>query len=212
MESSIIKALPSWYKGIQFRSRLEARWAYYFDLLGLPWVYEPEAYSLPSGNYLPDFFISTKHRKNVFFEVKSVGWMDRGVGVNGPDSEAEKQMDYDTARHNELVQTTGTDLVRLVGPPKADAWHWINCYCQEKDFAWIDEHYERLTGLNCPNVYHGQWVQLNTYSVYKNGLFWFDWGDLDDDCSGFCSKALPTAQKAANLQFDLQGRARVWQS
>lgn len=130
MESNIIKALPSWYKGIQFRSRLEARWAYYFDLLGLPWVYEPEAYSLPSGNYLPDFFLSTKHRKNVFVEVKSVGWMDRGVGVNvnGPDFEAEKRMEYDTARHNELVQATGTDLVRLVGPPKGDAWYWINCY------------------------------------------------------------------------------------
>lgn len=211
MESSTIKALPSWYNGIQFRSRLEARWAYYFDLLGLQWSYEPEAYSLPSGNYLPDFLITTEHAQKVFAEVKSIGWMDRGVdGKSYPD--AEKQMDYDTKRHNELVQATQTNLVRLVGPPKADAWYWVNQYCHERDFDWIDEHYERLTGLGCPNVYHVEWVQLNTYSVYKNGLFWFSYGDINDDCSGFCSKALPTAQKAEKLQFDLQGRARVWQS
>jgi hypothetical protein len=54
-ESLSIPALPSTYAGIKFRSRLEARWAYYFDLIGLPWKYEPEGYALSAGNYLPDF-------------------------------------------------------------------------------------------------------------------------------------------------------------
>lgn len=47
--------LPSYYKGIQFRSRLESRWAIYFDLIGLAWQYEAEGYTTPHGNYLPDF-------------------------------------------------------------------------------------------------------------------------------------------------------------
>lgn len=50
-----IPALPATYAGIKFRSRLEAKWAYYFDLIGLPWEYEPEGYALKAGNYLPDF-------------------------------------------------------------------------------------------------------------------------------------------------------------
>ena len=50
-----IKALPSFYAGVKFRSRLEARWARYFDILGLEWQYEPEGYQLASGNYCPDF-------------------------------------------------------------------------------------------------------------------------------------------------------------
>lgn len=34
------------YKGYRFRSRLEARWAVFFDVLGVRWEYEPEGYDL----------------------------------------------------------------------------------------------------------------------------------------------------------------------
>lgn len=44
-----IKALPSYYAGIKFRSRLEARWAWVFDRLGLSWQYEPSGYALSNG-------------------------------------------------------------------------------------------------------------------------------------------------------------------
>jgi hypothetical protein len=46
------------YKGVQFKSRLEARWAVFFDKLGLRWEYEPELFQLPSGGYLPDFALT----------------------------------------------------------------------------------------------------------------------------------------------------------
>lgn len=46
------------YQGYRFRSRLEARWAVFFQNLGLHWRYEIEGFYLPSGPYLPDFFIS----------------------------------------------------------------------------------------------------------------------------------------------------------
>ena len=67
--SAPIKALPTYYKGHTFRSRLEARWAIVFDHLNIPWEYEKEAYALPSGNYLPDFWLPTI-REGMWFEVK----------------------------------------------------------------------------------------------------------------------------------------------
>lgn len=55
-----IKAIETAYKGYRFRSRLEARWAVFFDALGLKWEYEPEGFELPGGvRYLPDFYIGT---------------------------------------------------------------------------------------------------------------------------------------------------------
>lgn len=61
------KSLPTYYKGITFRSRLEARWAIVFDELGIKWEYEPEGIEIPFNNfflpitstfsYLPDFYL-----------------------------------------------------------------------------------------------------------------------------------------------------------
>lgn len=53
-----MKAIETQYKGYRFRSRLEARWAVFFDALGLKWCYEVEGFELKDGaRYLPDFFI-----------------------------------------------------------------------------------------------------------------------------------------------------------
>lgn len=49
-----IQAIPTMYGGVQFRSRLEARWAVFFDTVGWPWVYEP----LDLRRYIPDFILS----------------------------------------------------------------------------------------------------------------------------------------------------------
>lgn len=52
-----IKAIRTEYKGYSFRSRLEARWAVFFDACGvIKWEYEQEGFELPNGmKYLPDF-------------------------------------------------------------------------------------------------------------------------------------------------------------
>lgn len=41
-----IPAMQSQYRGYRFRSRLEARWAIFFDALGVQWQYEPETFDL----------------------------------------------------------------------------------------------------------------------------------------------------------------------
>jgi hypothetical protein len=53
-----IKPIETVYKGYRFRSRLEARWAVFFDALGVEWEYEKEGFELEDGTrYLPDFWL-----------------------------------------------------------------------------------------------------------------------------------------------------------
>ena len=47
------QGIPTWYAGVRFRSRLESRWAAFFDLVGWPWLYEP----LDLAGYIPDFLL-----------------------------------------------------------------------------------------------------------------------------------------------------------
>jgi len=54
----MLKAIDTKYKGYKFRSRLEARWAVYFDAIGLEWEYEKEGFEFDDGTrYLPDFWL-----------------------------------------------------------------------------------------------------------------------------------------------------------
>lgn len=63
-----IKTIPTKYNGVTFRSRTEARWAVYFDSIGIEWIYEHEGYDLGEmGWYVPDFYLP-KH--DVYAEVK----------------------------------------------------------------------------------------------------------------------------------------------
>lgn len=57
-ETVMIKAIETEYKGYRFRSRLEARWAVFFDAFEINWTYESEGFELPSGRYLPDFYFT----------------------------------------------------------------------------------------------------------------------------------------------------------
>jgi len=71
-----IKAIETAYNGYLFRSRTEARWAVFFDALGIAYEYEKEGYDLGElGWYLPDFWLpcpghSGYPNAGFFFEVK----------------------------------------------------------------------------------------------------------------------------------------------
>ena len=51
------RALPTYYNGTLFRSRLEAKHARVFDGLDLKWIHEPQGYRSRGTNYLPDFML-----------------------------------------------------------------------------------------------------------------------------------------------------------
>ena len=52
-----LKAIETVYGGCRFRSRREARWAVFFDFLGIKWDYEEEGFDLNGVWYLPDFWL-----------------------------------------------------------------------------------------------------------------------------------------------------------
>lgn len=62
----MIQAIQTRYKGHRFRSRLEARWAVFFDAAGIKWIYEQEGFLINGKPYLPDFYLPDYG----YFEVK----------------------------------------------------------------------------------------------------------------------------------------------
>lgn len=111
--NTAIKVIPTEYRGQLFRSRTEARWAMFFELAGIAWEYEPEAYVGDDGTaYLPDFFLpdaSPFEGGPAFFEVKPG---DPHAFVS------------DEVYGKALIasQATGHDVVIAFGPP-AVAFH-----------------------------------------------------------------------------------------
>lgn len=71
---AVVKAIETQYKGYRFRSRLEARWAVFFDELKMKWEYEPEGFDLgPAGWYLPDFRVRSPGGDTFWYEIKAPG-------------------------------------------------------------------------------------------------------------------------------------------
>ena len=84
-----VKPIETIYNGRKFRSRLEARWAVFFDAIGADWEYEPEGYQLSDGTcYLPDFLIHNivfkcgKPDDRLFIEIKGVPSLEDEHKVN----------------------------------------------------------------------------------------------------------------------------------
>lgn len=45
------------YKNIKFRSKLETKWAVFFDCMDMKYEYEPHIFDLGGVRYLPDFYL-----------------------------------------------------------------------------------------------------------------------------------------------------------
>lgn len=69
----MIKPIETVYKGYRFRSRLEARWAVFFDAANIRYQYEPEGFDLNGDYYLPDFYLPDFF---IYVEIKPI---DRNV-------------------------------------------------------------------------------------------------------------------------------------
>lgn len=76
----MIAVKPTLYKGYYFRSKNEAKWAVFFDKLGIPYQYEPEAFMCSDGSqYTPDFFLPNSYLRDIrwkglYLEVKHKEW------------------------------------------------------------------------------------------------------------------------------------------
>ncbi|MBD0333040.1 MAG: hypothetical protein ICV66_10315 [Chitinophagaceae bacterium] len=88
----MITPIETIYKGRRFRSRLEARWAIFFDAIDIGWEYETEGFQIGNTKYLTDFkllsfgstkvdlFVEIKSRKPSIEEIKKC--YDVSVGTN----------------------------------------------------------------------------------------------------------------------------------
>jgi len=74
-------AIETEYNGVLFRSRLEARWAIFFDACNLNWIYEPECFILSNTQkYTPDFYIKDF---DLYIEVKpNFDWLENKYHFN----------------------------------------------------------------------------------------------------------------------------------
>jgi hypothetical protein len=124
----MIRPIETVYKGYRFRSRLEARWAVFFDTLGLPWEYEPEGFELPAGRYLPDFKVRYPGRDAsevhfVWFEVKG---------------DVREVTDEQWARMIEFGHTVG-DLIMLDGTPDMRMYQTPYAMCNAEGADWTKD-------------------------------------------------------------------------
>lgn len=99
------RAIETVYRGYRFRSRLEARWAVFYDHLGVVWEYEKEGYDLGDvGWYLPDFWLPAQR---VWIEIKP-----------------EAPTEIETERGYRLADATGHSLIIFFGqiPMPVSKW------------------------------------------------------------------------------------------
>ena len=60
-------SLPTRYRGVEFRSRLEVAWAIFFESCKIAWRYEP----IHLRGYVPDFLL---YEDTLLIEVKPAWW------------------------------------------------------------------------------------------------------------------------------------------
>jgi hypothetical protein len=113
-----MKIIETKYKGYNFRSRTEARWAVFFDRLGVEYEYEPEGFILPDGTwYLPDFYLP-EFGGGGYFEVK-------------PDVKAKQEWLY---KLEQLALITNKKCFILYGTPD---FKYYGAYDSSKEFGWF---------------------------------------------------------------------------
>lgn len=115
-----IKAIETVYNGYRFRSRLEARWAVFFDTLEIKYEYEPEGFDLgEAGWYLPDFWLP---QVSMWAEVKPRAFTSEEHG-----------------KCEALAKGSGYACLMLDGPPAARNYWAYECgYGAEREPEQMD--------------------------------------------------------------------------
>lgn len=148
----MISAIPTTYKGIRFRSRLEATWATFFDLVGWSWEYEP----IDLKGYIPDFILT--FTKPILVEVKPALYL-KELKSN------QQKIDENGWEHEALLvgaclfnaNWSGSCLGLLKEKLSPDDWDWSGAIFQKcgkcKKFSFFHEEWTFNCRVN--NCYEG---------------------------------------------------------
>lgn len=150
-----MQVLETEWKGHNFRSRIEARWAVFFDALLIPYWYEPNGYQLVSGKYLPDFWLP---QQQCHWEVKGQRPTMREMRLAG-----------------ELAETTGATVYIAFGPPHVPklgeidesafcfsarmpwAYDFCYCWCECPQCGQLGVQFSGWSNrINCPCLKNGR--------------------------------------------------------
>jgi len=113
-----IAAIPTVYRGRRYRSRLEARWAAFFDELG--WRHEYEPFDL--DGWVPDFALwpFQSSQMSALVEVKPFDRLDPAIWARIVTSFHRVESDY-----SGLILTRSAP--QIIVPPSAVSIGWFHC-------------------------------------------------------------------------------------
>lgn len=156
----LIRAIETDYRGVCFRSRLEAKWAAFFDLCSWGWQYEP----IDLNGYIPDFVLQLPHDP-VIVEVKPELYLPDLLRYR-------KKVEESGWQHESLIVGAcifnGSDdwpesaVIGILdqrceepGPDSGDAHNWSPCVL------------EQCTKCGCLSFIHSEF----TWSCRVNGCY-----------------------------------------
>jgi hypothetical protein len=168
-----IRPIQTSYKGYKFRSRLEARWGVFFDVLRVRWAYEPQGFELGPGScYLPDFWVAIRPEdqspypqgsppeRGFWVEIKSVDPL-----LDEPKHDCKIEMNAllpeEMWRCAWLARDTGHCVYLIagnVGRNEFVSYKWHPEHCNE--FAFLSKY--ETSGYVSGNTY----ISLNSFVYY----------------------------------------------
>lgn len=178
-----MKIIETKYKGYKFRSRLEARWAVFFDAIGLPYLYEKEGYDLEGTWYLPDFWIPDW---NAFVEIK---------GDKPSQEEKRKCL---------LLQGASKKTVLLIyGTPYPSEYNVILYYPEDLPYDLTEGEFTQCR--RCPDIY----LSAKFDTENENPVWSFRLGHAKTDPNyGGCSDRFPILTSELVNAFETARQAR----
>lgn len=175
-----IPAIETWYRNFHFRSKTEAQWAIFFDLMQIKWEYEPENMKLSNGEcYLPDFYLPDI---DTYVEIKHKGEFD----VWSIDS-SESFRKYRYAIYD--ITDAGHLFLLLMGRPweifsgvfskehgyyhEGESYLWVRGECGGHLVALVNEEIQGSCGVKCNDCDHffeNTLMELEPMAFYKNKI------------------------------------------
>lgn len=179
-----IPAIPTWYDGMLYRSRLEARWAKFWTFLEVKFHYELEGFNPSEGKpYLPDFVLFLACG-TVWAEVKS-GWAADPDGV-----EKWRRFAAERPQPSRAILIAGVPSVRnrplviggdenaespLQGPWEDDTQEWRPCPSGHHfDLAYPGMFGARFAADGCPDDFGGDGEQKIADAAAAACTPWFN--------------------------------------
>jgi len=127
-----MRAIITKYNGYSFRSRLEARWAVFFDTIKVKYEYEMEGFTNDNICYLPDFYFPDY---DLFAEIKPVNHGDEDMNKWLMLAETKQLILLEGAPHCKPSRMFGVEkftiqaipFINIVNQKYGYYWHCSGC-------------------------------------------------------------------------------------